>query len=467
MIDGDQIDPALRSIHDVVERIITEPLCTTQVFGSRVLDDLCQRAGKATLARVKREIVDAPPPGQPGRPVVVYVVTQLQKSGGHKRVIEDFIAAQPAARHIIVSTELEGRSDVDYLMKGSDSRTDIVFEQAPKVSFRQRLAWLQERLVRINPDRIYLFNHHQDSVAVAAIQPEMGLDACFYHHGDHNLCLGVYLSHLAHIDPHPVVYHNCRDVLGIDNSYVPFTVEDKGARPLDMPFLSGGTLTTCTAARLNKIEAPYFISYLDVVPDLLRTTAGRHIHIGLLTPWALFRIRRRLKRYGIRPDRFIYTPWVPSVWKALHEHRVDLYITSFPYGGALTLIEAMGAGIPVALHRRISSRIHSGIDLAYPGAFSWRWPEQLLDYCASVTPADLEQAGRSGRAYYEKFHSGDKLRGILDTLGRNGLRPNDLDGTFSIESDEWAVWTERQVSIRNLLIRAAYRAFLRLRARWW
>jgi hypothetical protein len=466
LIDAGEIDKSLRSIHDIVEQIITEPLCTTQVFGSKALDDLCRRIGKASLEQIRQRIDDTGH-DQPDRPVFVYVVTRLQKSGGHTRIIEDFIGAQPAGRHIILSTELAGRSDVNYVMKGLAGQTAVVFERAPKASYRQRLTWLQERLLKIRPNRVYLFNHHQDSVAVAAIQPEMKLEACFYHHGDHHLCLGVHLSHLRHIDPHPVVYHNCRNVLGIENTYVPFTFEDRGARPVDLPFLSDGTLTTCTAARLNKIEVPYFISYLDLVPDLLKATGGRHVHVGLLTPWALFRIRRGLKRYGIQPDRFIYSPWVPSVWKALHHHRVDLYIASFPYGGALTLIEAMGAGIPVALHRRISSRIHSGIDLAYPGAFSWRWPDELLNYCVSLTPADLEQAGRSGRTHYEKFHSGGRLHGILNTLGDNGLRPHDLVDTFSIESDELAVWMERQVSIRNLLLRAAYRAFLRLSARWW
>ena len=465
LIDAGEIDKALRLIHDIVEQIITEPLCTTQVFGSKALDDLCRRIGEASLALIGQKIDDTGR-DQSDRPVFVYIITRLQKSGGHTRVIEDFIKAQPAGRHIILSTELAGSSDVNYVMKGLAGQAAVIFERAPKVSYRRRLTWLQERLLKIRPKRVYLFNHHQDSVAVAAVQPEMKLEACFYHHGDHHLCLGVYLSHLRHIDPHPVVYHNCRNVLGIENTYVPFTVEDKGARPVDLPFLSDGTLTTCTAARLNKIEVPYFISYLDLVPRLLKATGGKHIHIGLLTPWALFRIRRGLKRYGIQPDRFIYSPWVPSVWKALHDHRVDLYIASFPYGGALTLIEAMGAGIPVALHRRISSRIHSGIDLAYPGAFSWRWPDELLNYCVSLTPADLKRAGRSGRTHYEKFHSGGRLQGILDTLGNNGLKPNKLVDMFSIESDEWAVWTERQVSIRNLLQRAAYRAFLRLRARW-
>lgn len=463
LMGSNKLDQSLRLIHDFVERIITEPLCTSQVFGSKTLDGLCQDIGKANLKEINKGIVSSAL-NQQDQPIIVYIVTRLQKSGGHTRVIEDFIKARPEAQHVILSTELIGRSDTEYLMNGLAKHVSISIEQAPKGNYQQKLSWLQERLLNIQSQKVYLFNHHQDSVAVAAIHPEMKLDANFYHHGDHHLCLGVYLSHLKHIDPHPMGYHNCRDMLGIDNIYIPLTVDDKGDRPTDWKFLRDGKLTTCTAARSNKIEIPYFVSYLEIVPKLLKVTGGRHIHIGKLTPWALLKIRRRLKRYNIQPDQFVYIPWVPSVWETLHDYRVDLYITSFPYGGGLTLIEAIGAGVPVVLHRHIFSRILSGIDLAYPEAFSWRFPSELLNYCSSLTPNDLVEAGRLGRMQYENFHLAKHLHEFLNDAVHKSIIPDNLSDTFSVETDEWAFWMERQLSMKRLFSRATYRVFKRFRA---
>ncbi len=466
LIDVGELDKSLRLIHDFVEVIFTEPLCTSQVFGSKELDDLCQRIGKANLEAIKQKNADSPA-SQQSRSVFTYIVTKLQKSGGHTRVIEDFIKARPEAQHVILSTELDGQSDTDYLMNGLAKQASIVLELAPKGNYQQRLTWLQKRLLEIHPKKVYLFNHHQDSIAVAAMQPEMGLDGSFYHHGDHHLCLGVYLPHLEHIDPHPMGYHNCRDALGISNTYIPLTVDDKGNRPFDWPFFSGGVLTTCTVGRSNKIEIPYFVSYLELVPRLLKATGGRHIHIGRLTPWALFKIRRGLKFYDIKPDRFIYIPWVNSVWRALHDYRVDLYVASFPYGGGVTLIEAMGAGVPVALHKHIYSRVLSGIDLAYPEAFSWRFPDELLDYCASLTADTLRDTGRLARKQYDNFHHREILQGILNGDVCNLPKPVDLSDKYFIDYDEWALWMENQVSIKRFLSRAVYRAFRRVRAWRW
>lgn len=465
-IEVGDLNHALRLIHDFVERIFTEPVCTSQVLGSKALDVLCGRIGSANLALIDRNSLAVHPASD--SPVYVYVVTKLQRSGGHTRVIEDFTKARPHARHVVLSTELAGRSEAGCLTQAVASQVQVSVESARRQDdYQQRLDWLQRRLLEIGPKKVYLFNHHQDSVAVAALQPGMGFDISFYHHGDHHLCLGVFLPHAEHIDPHPMGYHHCRDELGIDNIFIPLTIEDKGARPADQSFMRGGVLTTCTAARSNKIEIPYFVSYLDMVPALLKATGGKHVHIGRLTPWALFRIRRGLKRFGIPADRFVYIPWVPSVWKALHEHHVDMYIASFPYGGGLTLIEAMGAGVPVVLHQHIFSRVLSSIDIAYPRVYSWREPSELLAIFSNVTAEQLQQHSLLARKQYMQYHRHQILAEVMTATAASGkgLMSPKLGDSFQPRRDEFAAWLVNQLSLGNLLRSAVYRFMRRLRNR--
>lgn len=450
-------DTALKSIHDFVTRIISEPLCTSQIFGSAILDTFCQKIGRHNFSRLNLPTASQKEALLTQRsPTFVYLVTKLQKSGGHTRVLVDFIRSRGNSHHVILSTELEGQSDFSFVLDMLGDIPSIVVETAPSGNFLLRLTWLQRYLSSLPFDHVYLFNHHQDSVIAAAVVPEMGLQGSFYHHGDHHLCLGVYLSHLAHIDPHPMGYNNCRDVLGIDNIYVPLTLDDKGDHP-SYQFLHSGVLTTCTAARSNKIEIPYVFSYFDVIPQLLKATKGRHIHIGFLNPWYLFRIRRSLTKLGISSDRFIYIPWVVSVWETLQKNKVDVYIASFPYGGGLTLIEAMGAGVPVVLHRHIFSRILSGLDIAHPDAFSWRWPEDLITYCLHLTPDALAKAGKSGREQYEKFHTKQTLSRILNAQDNYKCSPNMVNQDFTVAVDEWALWMEQQLNMPRLLYRMIYR----------
>ncbi|MBL8435773.1 MAG: hypothetical protein JNL99_12665, partial [Zoogloea sp.] len=40
------VNRALRRVHDFVEDVITEPLCTASVFASKRLDAFCQRLGE-------------------------------------------------------------------------------------------------------------------------------------------------------------------------------------------------------------------------------------------------------------------------------------------------------------------------------------------------------------------------------------------------------------------------------------
>jgi hypothetical protein len=458
-----EIDHALRIVHNFVERIITEPLCTSQVFASRLLDDFCLRVGRVNLESITCQ-QDFPVAESEGRARVVYVVSRLQNSGGHLRLILDFIRSQPGKDHFILATGVAGPSDEEFLSRTLAGFTNAHFMTAPRGDFKARLTWLQRMLLGCCPEHVYLFNHHQDSVAVAALAPELGVPGSFCHHGDHHLCLGVHLEHLTHVDFHPMGYHYCRDELRIDNLYLPLTFEDKGFVSVSTVFASGGGLTSATVARSNKVEIPYYVSYLELIPLVIKVTGGRHVHIGKLTPWAIRRMRNKLRELGISQDRLIYLDWSASIWKSLQELKVDVYLASFPYGAGLTLIESLGAGIPVIMHCHMNSRVLSGLELAYPEAFNWADPEKLLDHLAALTPANLQHEGRLARQWYETYHRPDILEAFLRDSSVFNLPVPALVPDFKPRSDEWAAWAEAQMSLPRLAYRFVYRLGRRLRS---
>lgn len=460
-LEQSDVNAALQIVHNFVEQVITNPICTSQVFASRDLDDLCLRIGRRQLAGCQTSL----PELVSDETTIVYLVSRLQRSGGHSRLVQDFIRAQPKKNHLILSTEIGGPSDTDYFSKLFAAERNVRFVRAPGGNFRARLAWLQATLLAMRPEHAYLFNHHQDSVAVAALVPELKIAGSFCHHGDHHLCLGVYSTHLTHLDFHPMGFHCCRGDLGLENRYLPLTFSDRSA--CDTPeYLSKNDtgLMTATAARYNKIELPYYVSYLDLIPEVLATTKGSHLHIGKLSPWGLRRLRSNLSRRGISANRFIYLEWTPSVWKSLEAHRVDVYLASFPYGAALTLIEAMGAGIPVIMHQHLYSRVLSCLELAYPEAFSWADPQDLLNHLATLTPERLQQERALARQRYTDYHRPENLHTYLAEQQQTGLNVPALREDFEPRWDEWAAWVDSQLTWTNLLRVNGFRILRRLRS---
>jgi hypothetical protein len=415
-IERGDFDAALRLIHQTVNQVCCEPINSAQIFGSRLLDDLCQEVGAINWERIRgTEIqrMDNNAHPRPGKRAV-YVASRLYPFGGHTAVLADIIRLSPPADSVILITGIGGPTDHAAIRHRFGSTPDVVFEFAPNGTHFDKLNWLQRRLRELAPDDVWLFNHHQDSVAIAGVQPNANYRLHYCHHGDHQLCLGVFLSYADHIDLHPMGFHHCRNALNIyANRYLPLVVKDLGHRPAAHAFKDKAGLVTCTAGSSNKVEIPYFIRYADVVPELLHASKGRHIHIGHLGFATLHRIRRGMRRLKIPASAFVHVPYVPSVWKALQDYDVDLYVASFPYGGGRTLIETMGAGIPAAIHSHCASRLLGAFDMSYEGALIWRSPNELYDHIRHIDESILTEQSRAARKRYEEFHRDEILRSAL------------------------------------------------------
>lgn len=458
----DDYDSALYSIQKLVNQVFCEPINTAKIFGSKLLDDLCQEIGALNLHKLRLnegKQLKSKNSNITHESPVVYIASKLQASGGHTAVLADIIRLAPSSRSIILVTGIPGVTDHVSIQNRFSSAQNVSFEYAPRGKHVDKLDWLQRRLLALMPSDVWLFNHHQDSVAISAVQPDSGYHLHFYHHGDHHLCLGVHLSYADHVDIHPMGYHHCKNELNITNTrYLPMAVNDMGSRTALAEFKCGSDLVTCTAAGFNKVEVPYFIQYVDVIPELLKETGGTHIHIGRLTFFALWKIRSAMRKSGINESKFVYIPFVSSVWKSLQDYKVDLYITSFPYGGARTLIEAMGAGVPLAIHSHCTSRLLGTFDMAYEGVMIWRNPTELYDFVKSIDKSSLLNLSKLSRARYLDFHSEDILK---NALAKNAipLQAPDLYQGYRSDILQQAIDISNQVSCAGAIRRFIYRNY--------
>lgn len=454
-----QQDPGicLAKVEKLVDYLFCEPLTVGKIYGSRDLDAVCQQVGRRNLERLG---LVAPPAGNPE--VAVYIASKLQASGGHTAALLDTIRLSPKRRSIVVVTGVCGktkRSAVSQRFSGIPN-TELVY--APAGGHLAKLSWLQTFLHDVAPAIVWLFNHHQDSVAVAAVQPDRGYRLNFYHHGDDRLCLGVCLSFGTHFDTSPILFHHCRNVVQVEgNRYLPLVVADQRETP--RPKRCSSELVTCTAAGFNKVEVDYFVQYVDIIPRLLRITRGRHIHIGRLSPLARWRLRREMRREGVPLESFSYIPYVPSVWRALQDHEVDLYLASFPYGGGRTLVEVMGAGVPAIVHRHIADRMIGGLDMIYDGAPTWREPDELYELVRNIDRTFLVEQGLMARAWYEKYHRdtivAESIANPNAPLDVPQLKPNYMPDTLL---HAWQ--TAREVCFTGILKRSLCRIYRRAKA---
>lgn len=448
----------LASIERFVDYLLCEPLTVGCVFGSHDLDESCQHIGRRNL-----EIGGIAEPPDSTSDITVYIASKLQSSGGHTAAMLDVIKLSPKRRSIILVTGVCGKTDYSALHRRLNEVQDVELINVPPGGHLQKLTWIQNYLQKIKPSVVWLFNHHQDSVAVAAVQPNRGYHLYYYHHGDDRLCLGVCLGFATHYDISPINYHRCRDEVGLEgNKYLPQTATDLLAVSRE-PNMDSVGLVTCTAAGFNKVEVDYYAQYVDVIPQVLSITGGSHIHIGRLTLFARWRLRRIMQRLGVPSRSFVYIPHVHSVWRALQDYKVDLYIASFPYGGGKTMVEVMGAGVPIIIHKNIADRMIGGLDMVYDGAPTWRDPAELYHLLAQFNQQFLGEQRVLARAWYEKYHSPDVIREILAntevSIEIPALKPD-----YEIDSLLRAWQFAREVTIIGVVKRQLWRLYRRIKS---
>lgn len=417
------LDPALADVALRAEAIKNDPLAISRILGSPTLDALCAEMGAVVLGGAG-SARDAYRFGAGAH--AVYVCTETMSSGGHARVVGDLIRAAPEYTHHVVMTNLWERPQL-FTQEFESLGAQITI--LPKATMLEKLRLLTEFLNGFQQARVLLLNHHQDSIAVAAVGANARHERFFIHHCDHLFCLGLFLPGVVHVDLHSMGFHDCRSTLKIDaNIYWPLTCDDNNMiRSGD--FFGDGRLVTCCCGSVHKFTGRYPIDYFDTVAEILKTTSGKHIHVGPIEDQHKQRLLNKLAATGVPLDRFQHIPHVPNLRTALLDLKVDAYLVSFPLGGGRALIEAMSAGVPIVGHLHHHSNLLGGADLLPEIAPVWSDLPELLATLRSLDRNTLVALSAASRERYKTFHHPRLLANALagDVLSPPPLRASDIE----------------------------------------
>ncbi len=368
------------------------------VFYSQLLDHLCDLVAQAIQATIHLPL----PQHDPEKGVILYFATALYATFGHTKMIEKLIHAFPEKQHHVFIADAPFH-DPEGIRQKFAPYPNVRIVWMTGDNLLKKLLFCFDQVKSVPVERAYLFNHPDDALSIVMGMILAGcIPVYFYHHADATLALGVTCKKFKHIDLHPFSDAVCRD-LHQDRLYWPLvhplppTLQKRGDR-----FHSAEGWVTASCGAEMKFTFPYPYSYLDLIPEIIKSTGGRHIHIGPLSPKRVAYVKKKL---GDQADRFIHFPFVESLSHTLIQEKVDLYLLSFPIGGGLATIETLAVGVPILFHENAYSASSSSAYLSYEGSLSWRTPIELTDILKGLTPELLKLHAQKGLDYYEKCYN--------------------------------------------------------------
>jgi predicted O-linked N-acetylglucosamine transferase (SPINDLY family) len=335
---------------------------------------------------------------------IMHLVTSIEDDNDSIVIcMLDCIASCPDYRHIVVCST-PGKSTTS-----AAKRNELQFSRYG-VIVRRMVASLPLEQVR-NLDE--LIESIRPTIALVFSQPDDLVSALGLAHSRVFARGNVFDANFVHggISPRPyrggVVNHLAKYRPPLRQT----TVQAFETRNCALPFMTDGTLVTCSSSILCKDADDGYHSYSSFVCGIVEATGGSHVHIGPLPPELIDMIQQRLQLLYIRADAFQHIDAELSIWRDLLELKVDIYIPYFHENSNRPLIEAIGAGIPIALGPRTQFDADFGHSV-----WKWRTQQDLLKLLAQSTPATLREQSMSARDHFERRHSPNLLSSQIKTL---------------------------------------------------
>ncbi len=352
------------------------------------LDDLVERIGIETLQPIttKKLLKNLRYP--------VIVATEMYVDGGHSRIIEELIRLRGG---IVVLTNYFGGFDKT---KADPPKANLPVLTLPVDSPTNNIIRLNNICNAVGSE-VYVLTHHHDVVATAAVSCAMSIPVYFIHHSDHKVSLGPTIKNFIHVDIAPHVHEICSKFLKPKIEYWPQGVDDLGLKIFTYPL---NEVCSASSGSWHKFSWEGEYAYPKIIRILLSRPGSSHFHIGILSDSLLKKIKEELKTNAIPLERFHYIGHVQSLWQALLDLPVNVFVGSCPMHGLRTAIEVQGSGVPIIPF------LQSEDTLLYDKSFYnnqtvfWSSPEKLDSITQEVLNKHHFMAAASRRHYEETFH---------------------------------------------------------------
>lgn len=406
-------------------------------FADERLEAIALRAGRRLGLSSQTEPAQPDNMAVAARPRrVLHVATTVFETGGHTRLIENWIRHDETAVHSLVLLDQQDpvRGELADRIAGSGGETIVLAPRIPLMDKARRL----RRIAQSGYDFVILHHHPDDVVPLVAFAVEDCPPVAIMNHADHVFWLGASVAD-AVIDFRDYGARLSRERRGAQRSLMlPL--------PLDTP-----------APGLNRDEARSRLGIADSEVMLLSIAAA--YKYAPTKKYDFFRTMHRVltdnpaaRLYVIGVDeedfRLLGAPHHERISllglvrdPSVHEAAADLYLESFPFGSYTALIETVARGVcPVLMYAPASHTAIAG-DIPLRGVITN--PADKADYLARVTalirdPAERRRLGEAVARQVDAIHRCDigrtYLLPIYDQLGAAGHRPKQLPATASAET---------------------------------
>ena len=278
----------------------------------------------------------------------LHVLTESYAVGGHTRMVQRWITHANQDRHAVVLVRQQGPLQPSWLIPEGSKTPLIDLCALGIVNSTDRVDALLKLFDAAR--RIVLHIHPDDACSVAAAYQRPGLDIRLINHADHVAWLGAGLP-VSHIHLRPGGVNLSVERRGIERTaceILPIPITQPVAPPRkparEQLGLRDQDVAILTIARPQKYLPIDGRSLLELFQQALARPEVRLIAIGPDARHPVF--APLVARYGDRVQTLGIIPATQAHWVA-----ADIYVDSFPFGSATSLLESAAVGTPVVSYQ--------------------------------------------------------------------------------------------------------------------